>query len=90
MTVFYDKCHTGRYKKDRAIKPDIVIWNQPERSVFIIDVTVPNDYGFNRAEWGKIKYQDLKNDLKTTYDRSTMKKKKKSSNLNANMVAMAT
>ena len=69
VTVFYDKIiQTGRYIKDKAIKPDIVIWNKQKKTALIIDVAVPNDYGLNRAEREKItKYQDLKNDLKTTW-----------------------
>ena len=35
----------------------------------VIEVTVPNDYGLNTAERKKItKYQDLKNDLRTTWE----------------------
>ena len=69
VTVFYDKViPTGRFIEGGAIKPDIVIWDKQEKSAKIIDVTVPNDYGLNRAERGKItKYQDLKNDLRTTW-----------------------
>ena len=67
--MFYDKdIQAGRYIKDKAIKPDIVIWNKKEKTALIIDVAVPNDYGLNRAEREKItKYQDLKNDLKKTW-----------------------
>ena len=69
VTVFYDKViQTGRYIKDEAIKPSIVIWNKHEKTALIIDVAVPNDYGLNRGEREKItKYQDLKNDIKTTW-----------------------
>ena len=69
ITIYYDKIiPTGRYIENGAIKPDIVIWNKEERKAQIIDVTVPNDFGLNRAERGKItKYQDLKNDLRTTW-----------------------
>ena len=46
----------------------IVVWNKETRKAIIIDVSVPNDYGLNRAERDKIaKYQNLKNDLKTTW-----------------------
>ena len=49
-TVFYDKIvPTRRYIEGSAIKPDIVIWNKEKKTAQIIDVTVPNDYGFNRA-----------------------------------------
>ena len=69
VTIFYDKViPTGRFIESGAIKPDIVIWNRQEKTAQIIDVTVPNDYGLNRAEREKItKYQDLKNDLRTTW-----------------------
>ena len=69
VTVFYDKdIQAGRYIKDKAIKPDIVIWNKKEKTALIIDAAVPNDYGLNRAEREKItKYQDLKNDIKQTW-----------------------
>ena len=68
-TIFYDKIiPTGRYIENSAIKPDIVIWNRQDKTAQIIDITVPNDYGLNRAEREKItKYQDLKYDLKRTW-----------------------
>ena len=51
-----------------AIKPDIVVWDRKAKTAQIIEVTVPNDYGLNRAEREKNnKYQDLKNDLRTTW-----------------------
>ena len=69
VTIYYDKeIPTGRYIEGGAIKPDIVIWNKAEKTAKIIEVTVPNDFGLNRAERHKItKYQDLKNDLKSTW-----------------------
>ena len=69
VTVFYDKIiPTGRYIEGSAIKPDIVIWNKQEKTAKIVEVTVPNDYGLNRAERVKIaKYQDLQSDLRTTW-----------------------
>ena len=68
-TIFYDKIiPAGRYIEGSAIKPDIVLWNKQEKTAQIIEVTVPNDYGLNRAERRKIeKYQDLKNHLKTIW-----------------------
>ena len=45
-----------------------MIWNKEEKTAKIIEVTVPNDFDLNRAERHKItKYQDLKNDLKSTW-----------------------
>ena len=45
-----------------------MIWNKVEKTAKIIDVTVPDNFGLNRAERHKInKYQDLKNDLKSTW-----------------------
>ena len=69
VTVFYDKViRPGRFIENNAIKPDIVIWDKVTRSAQIIDVCVPNDCGLNRPEMEKVsKYQDLKNDLKTTW-----------------------
>ena len=68
-TIFYDKeIPAGGYIEGSAVKPDIVIWNKVKKTTHIIEVTVPNDYGLNRAERTKInKYQDLKNDLKRTW-----------------------
>ena len=42
---------------------------QGKKTAKIIEVTVPNDFGLNRAERQKInKYQDLKNALRETWD----------------------
>ena len=43
-----------------TIKPDVLTDNNPNL-LKIIEVSVPNDYGFNCAESEKKKYQDLKN-----------------------------
>lgn len=56
-----------KQRPQESIQPDIVIWNKSERTAFIIDVNISNDFGFNRIEWEKIKYQNLKNDLKMTW-----------------------
>merc|ERR1711879_482979 len=66
VTIFYDKeIPAGRYIDNGAIKPDIVVWDRQSRSALIIDVSVPNNFGINRAEREKVaKYQDLKNALK--------------------------
>ena len=51
-----------------ALKPDILIWDKAKKTAKIVEVTVPNDFGLNRAERQKLlKYQDLKNDLRTTW-----------------------
>ena len=65
-TIFYDKeIPVGRFIENGAVKPDIVVWDRKLSSAIIIDVSVPNDFGINRAEREKItKYQDLKNALK--------------------------
>lgn len=70
VSVFYDKnIVLGRYVEGGAIKPDIVVWDKIQKNAKIIEVSVPNDYGINRAEREKMhKYQDLKNDLRTTWD----------------------
>ena len=33
-----------------AVKPDIVIWDMKSKTAQIVEVTVPNDFGLNRAE----------------------------------------
>ena len=70
ITIFYDKpIPTGRFIENKAIKPDIVIRNIKNKSALIIDISVPNDFGINRAEREKItKYQDLKHALKDEWE----------------------
>ena len=70
VTIFYDKpMLPGRYCEGGAIKPDLVVWDREKRTAKIIEVTVPNDFGLNRAERQKLlKYQDLKNALRETWD----------------------
>ena len=70
VTIFYDKeIPCGRYIENGAIKPDIVVWDRQTRSAIIIDVSVPSDFGINRAEREKVtKYQDLKNSLRDDWD----------------------
>ena len=70
VTIYYDKpIPTGRYIENKAIKPDILIHNHQENTVQIIDVSIPNDFGINRAEREKItKYQDLKNALNDEWE----------------------
>ena len=70
VTVYYDKIiPTGRFIESGAVKPDIVVWDRKERSAIIIDVSVPSDFGINRAELEKVtKYQDLKNALRESWD----------------------
>ena len=65
VTIYYDKIiPTGRFIQNSAIKPDIVVWDRK-----IIDISVPNDFGINRAERDKVtKYQDLKNALRDEWD----------------------
>ena len=70
ITIFYDKeIPAGRFIENGAIKPDIVVWDHKARTALIIDVSVPNDFGINRAEREKVtKYQDLKNALKEEWE----------------------
>ena len=74
ITIFYDKAMLpGRYIEGKAIKPDIVIWDKRNKEAKIIEVSVPNDFGLNRAERHKVnKYQDLKNDLRQTLQLETI------------------
>ena len=69
FVIYYDKpIPLGRFVEGGAIKPDIVLWDRKSKAAQIIEVSVPNDYGLNRAEREKTnKYQDLKNDLRTTW-----------------------
>ena len=69
-TIYYDKIiPTGRFIENNAVKPDIVLWDRLNRSALIIDVSVPNDFGINRAEREKVtKYQDLKNALRDEWE----------------------
>ena len=70
VSIFYDKpIVLGRYVEGGAIKPDIVVWDKKKKEAWVIEVSVPNDYGLNRVEREKMnKYQDLKNDLKQTWE----------------------
>ena len=70
VTIFYDKpIVLGCFVEGGALKPDIVIWDKVKKTAKIVEVTVPNDFGLNRAERQKLlKYQDLKNDLRTTWE----------------------
>ena len=48
------------------------MWDKLKRDALIIDVSVPSDYGLNRAERDKVyKYQALKNDLMSTWNLSS-------------------
>ena len=70
VSIFYDKpLNVGRYIEGGAIKPDIVVWDRKKKEAKIIEVSVPNDFGINRAKRVKVnKYQDLKNDLRQTWE----------------------
>ena len=70
VLIFYDtRIPISRFIKNRALRPDIVIWDKRKRHIKILDVTVPNDWGINDAERTKIaKYQDLKNDVREAWD----------------------
>ena len=70
VTIFYDKIiPTGRFIESGTVKPDLVVWNKKEKTALIIDVSVPNDFGINRAEREKVtKYQDLENAIKEVWD----------------------
>ena len=73
VTIFYDKIiPSGRFIASRAVKSDIVVWNKKEKSSLIIDVSVPNDFGINRAEREKAKYLDLKNALRESWNLSSI------------------
>ena len=69
-TVHYDHViPTATYLENAAVKPDIVIWDREEKSATVIEVSVPNDSGLNRAEREKItKYQGLIYDMKRNWN----------------------
>ena len=69
VVIFYDKpLQCGRYIGGGAIKPDIIV-AQDWKWATIIDISVPNDFGLNRAEREKMnKCQDLKHNLKDTWN----------------------
>ena len=53
--------HKSAHTEGGVIKPDIVVWHRTEKWAQIIDISVPSDFGLNRAEREKMnKYQDLK------------------------------
>ena len=55
IIIFYDKpLHSGRSIEGGAIKPNIVVWKLGEKWAKIIEVSVPNDFGLNRAEREKV------------------------------------
>ena len=65
VTIFLDKfIPTGRFIQNSAIN-NIVVCDCKERSAFITDISVPNNFGINRAVPDKVtKSQDLKNALR--------------------------
>ena len=67
--IYYDKCiPLGHFLESGAVKPDIVIWDAKSKTTQIVEVTVPNDFGLNRAKGEKNnEYQNFKNDLKNTW-----------------------
>ena len=47
----------------------MVIWDKETQTAQITDFCVPGDYGINKDEREKVtKYQNLKNDLKDTWN----------------------
>ena len=47
--IIYDKpIPLRKYVEGGAIKPDIVLWDRQSKSVQIIEVPIPNDYGLNQ------------------------------------------
>merc|ERR1712035_96113 len=69
-TIHYDYIvPTATYLENAAVKPDIVIWNKKERVATLVEVSVPNDGGLNRAEREKkTKYQSLMYDMKRNWN----------------------
>jgi hypothetical protein len=69
VKITYDRSiPVARHITNSALRPDIVVIDKRANKAWIIDVSVPNDYGIGRQEREKVvKYQDLKNDMKDTY-----------------------
>ena len=69
-TIYYDHIiPTATYLENAAVKPDIVVWNKKERVATLVEVSVPNDSGLNRAEREKVtKYQGLMYDMKRNWN----------------------
>ena len=69
-TIHYDYViPTATYLENSAVKPDIVIWNKAEKVATLVEVSVPNDGGLNRAEREKkTKYQGLMYDMKRNWN----------------------
>ena len=74
VRITYDRSiPVARHITDGALRPDLVIVDKESNSALIVDVSVPSDYGISRQEREKvIKYQDLKNDMKDTYNLTTV------------------
>ena len=71
VVIFYDKpLQRRKYTiKGEVIKPDIVWWHRTEKLDKIIEISVPNDFGLNRAEKEKMnKYKALKHNLKDVFN----------------------
>ena len=59
----------SRHILNGALRPDIVVIDKKKNTGLIIDVSVPNDFNICKQEREKVvKYQDLKNDMKDTYE----------------------
>ena len=68
-TIHYDyTIPTATYLENSAVRPDIVVWDKAKRVVTLVEISVPNDAGLNRAEREKItKYQGLMYDMKRNW-----------------------
>ena len=69
-TIHYDHViPTATYLENAAVKPDITIWNRAHKVATLVEVSVPNDGGLNRAEREKkTKYQALMYDIKRNWN----------------------
>jgi len=64
-------CSPADTLKERPLSQ--TFWDKKNKEAKIIEVSVPNDFGLNRAERHKVnKYQDLKNDLRQTLKLETI------------------
>ena len=48
VLLFFDtRIPTSRFIENRALRPDIVVWDKRKTHIQILDVTVSNDWGIN-------------------------------------------
>ena len=55
--------------ENKALRPDMVLRNKKQNKSMLNEVSVPREFGLNNAEIKKMtKYQDLKNEVKRSWN----------------------